>query len=104
MEDELSFRVRCSLLDMDPEETEQPRPQPRRGEKSKSKKHKRQQNPWYLKPQSWYSGKDQHAENTEKPNDFPYANTILNTPSEAKAELTPFQKENIGMWNHTRPG
>lgn len=98
MEDELSFRVRCSLLDMDPEDVEPPRPQPRRVEKSKPKKHKRPENPWYLEPHRWFLPKDQlNAENTEKPNSFPYANAILNVPSQPKPELTTFQKENIGI-------
>lgn len=97
MEDELSYRVRCSLLDMDPEDVEPPRPQPRRVEKSKPKKQ-RPENPWYLKPHRWFLPKDQlNAENTEKPNDFPYANAILNVPSQPKPELTTFQKENIGI-------
>lgn len=97
MEDELSYRVRCTLLDMDPEEFAPPlqaRPPP----KSKTRKNRMRQNPWYLKPHSWYSSKDNpNAESTEKSNDFPYANIILNVPSEPKTELTPFQKENIGI-------
>jgi len=97
MEDELSFRVRCSLLDIDPEDVP-PEPQPRPPQKEKSKEQRKQQNPWYLKPHSWYSSKDKlNAESTKQNNDFPYANAILNVPSEPKTELTPFQKENIGI-------
>jgi len=99
MEDELSFRVRCLLLDVDPEDALPP-PQPRRPEKSKPKNNKMRQNPWYLKPHGWYdkTSKDNpNAQITEKSNDFPYANVILNVPGEPKMELTPFQKENIGI-------
>jgi len=98
MEDELSFRVRCSLLDIDPEDAPPP-PQPRRPEKDESHKRRMRQNPWYLKPHSWYSLKDNiHSKSAaERSNDFPYANTILNVPSEPKTELTAFQKENIGI-------
>lgn len=100
MEDELSFRVRCLLQDVDPEDALPP-PQPRRPENSKPKNNKMRQNPWYLKPRCWYdkTSKDNpNAESTEKSNDFPYANTILNVPGgEPKMELTPLQKENIAI-------
>jgi len=95
MEDELSFRVRCSLLDIDPEDAPPP-PQARRPEKDDSHKRRMRQNPWYLKPHSWYSAKDNES-TAERSNDFPYANAILNVPGEPKPELTTFQKENIGI-------
>jgi len=99
MEDELSYRVRCLLLDIDPEDAPAP-PPPRRPEKSKPKNNKMRQNPWYLKPRSWYdklSKDNPNRESTEKSNDFPYASTILNVAGEPKIELTPFQKENMGI-------
>jgi len=106
MEDELSFRVRCSLLDTDPEEEEPPLP-PLRPDMSKFKNKKMRTNPWYLKPEKWYSLEEKlKAENDEEnSNDFPYANVILNLPNEPKPNetagapaLTPFQKENLDMY------
>jgi len=104
MEDELSWRVRSSLLDMDPESAPahwKP-PESRRSERDpRNAKHliRMRANPWYLKAQSWYCNKEKlDAESAaQRSNDFPYANVILNIPSPPKAELTPFQKENIGI-------
>lgn len=108
MEDELSFRVRCSLLDIDPSEAEQPAP-PSRSDKSKAKNSRMRQNPWYLKPGRWYSPSEKlKLENNEEDrNDFPYANVILNLQEEPiregekkveKPPLTTFQKENLDMY------
>lgn len=111
-EDELSYRVRCSLLASGPEE-EQP-PPPRRPDKSKTKNAIRmRQNPWYKKPTSWYSVEEKlRAEsNEEDRNDFPYAQVILSLKDEAKADqpssaaaLTPFQKENLEMYKQYMKG
>jgi len=106
MEDELSFRVRCSLLEVDPSEMEQPPPL-RRPDKNKFRNQRMKQNPWYLKPTSWYSLKDKLRNENEKEdsNDFPYANVILNLPDEAKPDeedtkkqMSSFQKENLEMY------
>jgi len=109
MEDELSYRTRATLLDMDPEDAPPPTP-PRRPSKSKAKSQKMKQNPWYLKPGSWYALKDPAKE--ERLNDFPYANVILNLPDEPKTEEPPdrgqpnFQQDNftVNAYKHYMKG
>lgn len=112
MEDELSFRVRCSLLDIDPLEVEPPPPL-RRPDKNRRHNQKMRMNPWYLKPTSWYSLKEKlkAEQDDENSNDFPYANVILNLPEEPKTDetggapqLTPFQKENLDMYKQYMKG
>jgi hypothetical protein len=105
MEDELSYRVRCSLLDISPDEAEPP-PPPRRPERYRSKHQRMRSNPWYLKATSWYCPKERlKAEaDQEDSNDFPYANVILNLPADRKndepppAQMKEFQKENLDMY------
>jgi len=104
MEDELTYRVRCSLLGVDPQEGEPP-PPPRRPDKSKAKNLRMRANPWYLKPKLWYDLKERQKAEAEQEdsNDFPYANVILNLPEdlkndEAPAQPTPFMKENLDMY------
>jgi len=70
MEDELSYRTRASLLDMEVQDAPPPTP-PMRPKQSDVKSKKMKANPWYLKPATWYTLKD-NAAAEENLSDFAY--------------------------------
>lgn len=101
MEDELSLRVRCELLD---EEMPPPSP-PKWQPKAKAKATRKVQNPWYLPAKSWFL--QDNADNPEEGNaNFPYANVVYRL-SDSDAPQTQEQidlqqsamlhKETLGM-------
>lgn len=96
MEDQLSLRVRCELLDMEIPPPPPPKAKP-------IKKARKLPNPWYLPAHKWYSN-DKLDDSEERAADFPYANMIWNMsdgppsdePPDAR-QLTQAQKENLGI-------
>jgi hypothetical protein len=98
MEDELSLRVRCELLD----EPIPPLAPVKKSPKIKPKETRKVQTPWYIPAKKWYELQDKSENPEEGSANFPYANLIWNLsdkkeePSEAK-QLAQFNKETLSM-------